>query len=175
MIAKWSSNDNRTVKVIYYHRFLYLYLLFDYCMMTKSLFTVVSVTDFCVNSSILNLLYQAFYLSKEILIPYTSHFSGVFNFLVLLFCTELQIFNLITFKYLYQIKIFIIHRLAYWIVMNVHTRSFFFPFKIKNEWPICFKESIGTSWEYLNDIPSLQSFTIHNIYLNIQNISIKNI
>lgn len=130
------------MKVIYYHRFLCLYLLFNYCMMTKSLFTVVSVTAFCVNSGILNLLYQAFYLSKEILIPYTSHFSRVFNFLVLLFCKELQIFNLITFKYLYQIKIFIIHRLAYWIVMNVHTRSFFFllrlkmndPYALRNRW-----------------------------------------
>lgn len=149
MIAKWSSNDNRTVKVIYYHRFLYLYLLFDYCMMTKSLFTVVSVTDFCVNSSILNLLYQAFYLSKEILIPYTSHFSGVFNFLVLLFCTELQIFNLITFKYLYQIKIFIIHRLAYWIVMNVHTRSFFFLLRLKMNDPYALRnrsEQVENTW-----------------------------
>lgn len=35
------------------------------------------------------------------------------------------------------------------------------------------KESIETICEYLNGIPSLQSFTIHNIYLNIQIISIQ--
>lgn len=49
----------------------------------------------------------------------------------------------------------------------------FFSFIIKNKDPYALKVSIETSCEYLNDNPSLQSFTIHNIYLNIQIISIQ--
>lgn len=53
------------------------------------------------------------------------------------------------------------------------TPQSFFSFIIKIKDPYALKESIETSCEYLNGIPSLQSFTIHNIYLNIQIISIQ--